>query len=62
VVEEGEGPVACARCGELPEQVVLVVETVVEGVDYDAEASWDAMVAREGTSAAGGAAPRSPTK
>jgi hypothetical protein len=30
VVEKGEGPVTCARCGEVPEQVVRIIEVVVE--------------------------------
>jgi hypothetical protein len=31
VVEEEDGPAACARCGEVPEQVLQIVEVVVEG-------------------------------
>jgi hypothetical protein len=30
VAETGEWPVACARCGEVPEQVVRIIEVVVE--------------------------------
>jgi len=36
VVPEGDQPQPCATCGQVPELVIRIVETVVEGVAYKA--------------------------